>query len=85
MVHPPCRPKGERRLDGGAGACPRYREQRLNPPPPVITSFMGLIESLRRWLEERPPKRPPPEYHPQLRSQEEEDEEIAELIAIDII
>jgi hypothetical protein len=46
---------------------------------------MGLMDLLARWLQERPPKRPPPEYHPPPRSQEDEDEEIAELIAIDII
>ncbi|NLX49073.1 MAG: hypothetical protein GXY82_04205 [Methanospirillum sp.] len=46
---------------------------------------MGLLDRLRRWLQERPPKRPPPEYHPPPRSQEDEDEEIAELIAIEII
>jgi hypothetical protein len=51
----------------------------------IERASMGLIESLRRCLQERPPKRPPPEYHPPPRSQEDEDEEIAELIAIDII
>ena len=46
---------------------------------------MGLLEILRRWLEERPAKRPPQEYRPPPRSQDDEDEEIAELIAIEII
>ena len=46
---------------------------------------MGLFELLRRWLPERPPKRPPTEYHPPPRRQDDVDEEIAELIAIEII
>lgn len=45
---------------------------------------MGLIEIVRRWLHGRLPKRPPPDNHPHPRSQDEDDE-IAELIAIDII
>ena len=44
---------------------------------------MGLIGLLTRWFEKRPAKRPPAEYRPPSRDQE--DEEIAELIAIDII
>jgi len=48
------------------------------------TYSMGLIALLRRWFREQPPKRPPQEYHPAPRGQDE-DEEIAELLAIDII
>jgi hypothetical protein len=46
---------------------------------------MGLMESLRRWLETRPPQRSPSEEARPPRSHEDEDEEIAELLAIDII
>jgi len=45
---------------------------------------MGLIERLRRWLREKPLERTAPAYHHPTRD-EKEDEEIAELIAIDII
>lgn len=51
----------------------------------IERALMGLIESLRRWWQEKPQKRPSREYHPPPRSQDDEDEEIAELIAIDII
>jgi hypothetical protein len=46
--------------------------------------MMGLIALLTRWFEKKPATRPPPEYRPP-RGQDDEDEEIAELIAIDII
>lgn len=46
---------------------------------------MGLIESLRRWLLTRPPERPPSAHPRPSRRQEDEDEEIAELLAIEII
>jgi hypothetical protein len=44
---------------------------------------MGLIDRLRRWLQERPTTSAPPLSR--RTTQDEEDEEIAELIAIDII
>lgn len=46
---------------------------------------MGLIGLLTRWFEKKPVTRPPPEYRPPSRAQDNEDEEIAELLAIDII
>jgi hypothetical protein len=46
---------------------------------------MGLIGLLARWFGPKPARRPPPEYTPPSQSQDDEDEEIAELIAIDII
>jgi hypothetical protein len=45
---------------------------------------MGPIALLTRWFGRTPEQRSPPEYRPP-RSQDDEDEEIAELIAIDII
>lgn len=44
---------------------------------------MGLIGRLRQWFGKTPARRPPPKSRPPLPSRE--DEEIAELIAIDII
>ena len=45
---------------------------------------MGWMDRLRRWLREKPVKSAAPEYQRSTRD-DEEDEEIAELIAIDII
>jgi len=45
---------------------------------------MGWVDRLRRWLREKPAESVPPSSYRTARD-EEEDEEIAELIAIDII
>lgn len=64
----------------------RPTKQRATPIPAVGDLLaMGLIGLLTRWFERKPEKRPPPEYTPPSQSQDDEDEEIAELIAIDII
>lgn len=46
---------------------------------------MGLITFLTRWFEKKPAKRPPPAHSPPSQSRDDEDEEVAELIAIDVI
>lgn len=46
---------------------------------------MGLFGLLTRWFHKGPAKRPPAEHRPPLREEDEEDEEIAELLAIEII
>jgi len=43
---------------------------------------MGWVDRLRRWLREKPPKSTAPVHR---RTAQDDDEEIAELLAIDII
>lgn len=45
---------------------------------------MGWFERVRRWLRERPARRADPVYH-RASSDDAEDEEVAELLAIEII